>query len=81
VDRRLAGGKSLLRAAISPLTTYGAADLRRSKLHTLVELSPTRSPPPVDRFVAKRIQKPLRDEAVYDREPAGKAVGLAFRGD
>jgi hypothetical protein len=50
-------------------------------LHTLVELSPTRSPPPVDRFVAKRIQKPLRDEAVYDREPAGKAVGLAFRGD
>jgi hypothetical protein len=39
----VAGGRSLLRDAFSPLTTYGAADLRRSKLHTLVELQPTGS--------------------------------------
>ena len=39
----VAGGRSLLRDAFSPLTTCGAADLRRSKLHTLVELQPTAS--------------------------------------
>ena len=38
-----AGGRSLLRAAFSPLTTYGAADPRRSKMQTLVELPPTDS--------------------------------------
>jgi hypothetical protein len=31
-------------AQFSPLTTYGAADLRRSKMQTLVELPPTASP-------------------------------------
>jgi hypothetical protein len=30
-------------AQFSPLTTYGAADLRRSKMQTLVELPPTDS--------------------------------------
>ena len=39
----VAGGRSLLRAAFSPLTTYGAADPRRSKMQTLVELPPTDS--------------------------------------
>jgi hypothetical protein len=40
----VAGGRSLLRATFSPLTTCGAADLRRSKMQTLVELQPTASP-------------------------------------
>ncbi|MEI8228209.1 MAG: hypothetical protein WCH77_08095, partial [Planctomycetota bacterium] len=31
-------------AQLSLLTTYGAADLRRSKMQTLVELQPTDSP-------------------------------------
>jgi len=39
----VAGGRSLLRAAFSLLTTYGAADPRRSKMQTLVELPPTAS--------------------------------------
>jgi hypothetical protein len=37
-------GRSRLRAAISPRTTYGTADLRRSKLHTLGELPPIPAP-------------------------------------
>jgi hypothetical protein len=39
----VAGGRSLLRAAFSPLSTYGAAGPRRSKMQTLVELPPTDS--------------------------------------
>ncbi|MEI8229194.1 MAG: hypothetical protein WCH77_13165, partial [Planctomycetota bacterium] len=31
-------------AQFSPLTTYGAADPRKSKMQTLVELPPTASP-------------------------------------
>jgi hypothetical protein len=38
------GGRTLLHAAFSPLRTCGAADLRRSKMQTLVELQPTASP-------------------------------------
>jgi hypothetical protein len=78
----VAGGRSLLRDAFSPLTTYEAADLRRSKLHTLVELQPTASSASCQSRTGFSLSCPVMPEPVPPcREPALVAGGRSLLRD